>query len=209
MNNIFLSYRRGDSGPTTGRMFDSLAAYFGRDAVFKDVDSIPVGASFPEHLTSVLQQCGVTLVVIGPRWATIADERGNLRLDNPGDFVRIEVETALRSDALVIPVLVDGASMPSVEQLPESLRPLRRLNATSVRPDPDYRSDMARLIKIVERHLLSRAPAPASEELAAKYQPADVYQTAWRWILIGCGVVALIVVACAALVAVSVYLIPH
>jgi hypothetical protein len=201
MDNIFLSYRRGDSGPTVGRMFDSLAAYFGRDAVFKDVDSIPVGASFPEHLITVLQQCGVTLVVIGLQWAIIADESGAPRLDSSGDFVRIEVETALKSNALVIPILVDGASMPSAERLPESLRPLRKLNATSVRPDPDYHTDMARLIKSIERHLLSRAPVSSSAEVAAKYQPADYVQTAWRSILIGAGIVLLIVVIVMALVA--------
>src|SRR5262245_17623281 len=113
MNNIFISYRRDDSGPTVGRMFDSLASYFGRDAVFKDVDSIPVGAQFPQHIASVLQQCRVTLVIIGSKWLTIADPQRNRRLDAVDDFVRIEVETALNSGMLVIPVTVDGARMPS------------------------------------------------------------------------------------------------
>jgi len=203
VNNIFLSYRRGDSGPTSGRMFDSLEAYFGKDAVFKDVDSIPFGASFPEYIASVLATCGVTLVVIGPHWATIADADGRRRLDAPEDFVRIEVETALKSGQPVIPVQVDGAAMPAVDQLPASILPLRRLNAIQVRPDPDYHTDMARLIKVVEQNLLSRSSTPTAAEVPVKYQPEDVYRNTGRFLLTCAGVLMLLV----GLLALAVFLI--
>ena len=201
MNNIFTSYRRGDSGPTSGRMFDTLQDYFGRGAIFKDVDSIPVGASFPAHLASVLETCVVTLIVIGPRWLSIADEQGHRRLDAPEDFVRMEVEAALRGSNLVIPVLVDGATMPPIEQLPPSIRSLARLNATQVRPDPDYHIDMTRLIKIVEQYLLSRTSGQVAQAMPAKYQPDDVYRSQWKFLLT-CAVVvalALILIAVAAI----------
>jgi hypothetical protein len=150
---VFVSYRRSDSQDVAGRIADRLADRFSHGDVFKDVDSIPIGVPFPELLRNALSRTDVVLVVIGPTWATVLDDSGNRRLDNPLDFVRIEVETALGSAALVVPVFVTNAIMPDSRELPESLKPLTVLSGISVRPDPDFHRDMDRLISKLEERL--------------------------------------------------------
>jgi TIR domain-containing protein len=104
MPGIFISYRRADSAPITGRIHEHLAHYFGDSVVFKDVEDIPAGADFRATLEEAVNRCDVMLVIIGPTWLTMTDSQGNRRLDDPADFVRIEVESGLkRKDALVIP----------------------------------------------------------------------------------------------------------
>lgn len=158
MSSIFLSYRRDDSAETAGRLFDRLAQQFGRAAIFKDVDSIPPGANFAHYISGVMQGCSVVLAVIGPRWLNATDASGRRRLDDPSDFVRIEIETALARGIPVIPVLVQGATMPPSEALPPSLRELALRNAIPARPDPDFHADVARLIAA----LTPLVPAPPS-----------------------------------------------
>src|SRR5271166_6999964 len=111
MSKIFLSYRREDSAGVAGRIYDRLRVPFGPDSVFFDVDSVPVGVDFQEHIESVLSQCDVFLAVIGPHWAGESDT--DRRIDNPEDWVRIEIETALRQHLPVIPILIDHTRMPS------------------------------------------------------------------------------------------------
>lgn len=143
---IFLSYRRSDSNDVTGRIYDRLEDAFGREMIFKDVDSIPLGVNFADFLKTTLDECNVVLAIIGPTWLSCTDSQGYRRLDDPGDFVRLEVETALKRKVRVIPLLVSGASMPGDEELPNSLKSLIFQNAMSVRPDPDFHRDMDRLI---------------------------------------------------------------
>lgn len=132
-------------------MFDRLVTRFQRASIFRDIDSLPVGRPFPERLQESMSQAKVALVIIGPKWAAISDSEGNCRLDNPDDFVRLEVEQALASGKPVIPVLVSNASMPDVNQLPASLRPLVHQNGIQVRPDPDFHRDMDVLLeKLIE-----------------------------------------------------------
>jgi tetratricopeptide (TPR) repeat protein len=158
---IFISYRRADSADITGRVYDSLAQHFGKAAIFKDVDNIPFGADFPRHLETILAQCVVELVLIGPRWLEISDAKGR-RLDDPEDFVRLEVERGLSRDILVIPLLVTGATMPSADQLPPGLAELVRRNAVPVRSDPDFHKDMGRLIRQLEGYVPPmKKPPPA------------------------------------------------
>lgn len=164
MAKIFISYRRSDSAAMCGRIYDRLVARFGRKAVFKDVDSIPAGVNFAQHLRDVLRQCDVELVIIGRYWLDGAEATGRTRLENPGDFVRLEVEEGLTSGMLVLPLLVDGAQMPAPEQLPPSLHELPLLNALPVRYDPDFEVDMRRVIAAVEQALKSprrSRPSPA------------------------------------------------
>jgi uncharacterized membrane protein YeaQ/YmgE (transglycosylase-associated protein family) len=159
---IFISYRRIDSATFTGRIYDRLTARFGRDKVFKDVDNIPAGENFAQYIQNALRQCAVALIVIGPRWLEARDETGARRLDDPGDFVRLEIETALRLGLTVIPLLVDDARMPSTVNLPISLHPLATLNALQIRNDPDFSRDMERVVASIERVLAARsAPTPA------------------------------------------------
>jgi len=123
----FISYRREDSGGWAGRLGDDLDGIAGADHVFRDV-KIPPGVDYERHIEQVLDSCDVVLVVIGPRWATLADAAGQVRLHDPYDLLRREIERALaRTDVEVIPVLVQRAQMPQVSTLPEGLRALTRL----------------------------------------------------------------------------------
>jgi len=148
MTKIFMTYRRADSRKDAGRIYDRLVQAFGKDNIFKDVDSIPIGKDFRGIILEAVAQCDVQLVIIGRSWLTITDEKGQRRLDNPEDYVRIEIESALQRDrCTVIPVLVDGAPMPSADELPVTLRELAFKNAAVVRDDPDFHPDVTRLIQ--------------------------------------------------------------
>ena len=136
---IFISYRRKDSGYAAVGLYDRLKEQFGAKNVFKDVDNLQPGDDFVDSITKALASCDVLLALIGPQWDTITDEQGR-RIDDPGDFVRIEIENALRKQVRVIPVLVDGASMPARHRLPASLEPFARRQAiqlTSARFERD------------------------------------------------------------------------
>lgn len=126
---IFLNYRREDSASDTRLLFTHLKPHFGVEKLFVDVDHITAGADFVNVLDAQVSQCDVMLSIIGPHWLTITDnETGLRRLDNPDDFVRIEIEAALERDILIIPVLVDNGSFPRATDLPETLQPLTRRN---------------------------------------------------------------------------------
>ena len=144
---VFISYRRKDSHYIADRIYDGLVPEFGRDNVFKDVDAIPLGRDFRRILQEAVTRCDVLLAVIGPRWLGETDAVGRRRVDDPEDWVRIEIETALERAIPVIPLLVDGASFPRGEDLPPSLQGLVYRHGTSVRPDPDFHHDMGRVIK--------------------------------------------------------------
>lgn len=152
LEKIFLSYRRDDSADATGRIYDRLVQRFGKEQIFKDVDSIPLGVDFRDHLGEVVGRCNLVLVVIGDRWID-AGTAGARRLDDAADFVRIEIEAALERKIPVVPVLVRGATIPADSALPPSLRALAYRNGMSVRPDPDFHRDMDRLIAGLESHL--------------------------------------------------------
>ena len=132
MGTIFINYRREDSISTAGRLHDRLSQTFGRKNIFMDVDHIPAGVDFEAHLNSQVAACGLFLVVIGPRWLEAKDESGGRRLDNPDDFVTIEIATALARNICVIPVLVFGARMPKAGELPDPLKALARRQAVDV-----------------------------------------------------------------------------
>lgn len=159
MPGIFISYRRSDSTDATGRIHDRLVSEFGRGKVFKDVDSIPIGTDFRGHLTDVLNQCRVVIVVVGAGWIDVQNTANKRRLEDPEDFVRIELEAALARDIPVIPVLVGNAVMPTETQLPRSLAAFAFRQATVVRPDPDFHRDMDRLIKALTGLEPSGSPA--------------------------------------------------
>jgi len=152
---IFVSYRRADSTYLIGRIRDRLKNIFGEQSIFRDLDDIPAGVDFRTILEKETNECDVMLVVIGPQWAGITDAQGNKRLLDPNDYTRMEVETGLKrlgqGGAVVIPVLVMNAPMPSPTELPESLHQLTFQNAISVRNDPDFDHDMERLIRDIKR----------------------------------------------------------
>jgi hypothetical protein len=143
---VFLAYRREDSADITGRIYDKLIDHLGKDQVFKDVDSVPFGVDFRKHVDHVVSSCEIVLVVIGDRWLTTQDIKGQRRLDDPNDLVRLEIEAALRRDIPVVPVLVRSALMPSEGELPASIQALAYRNGIAVRVDPDFHADMDRLL---------------------------------------------------------------
>ena len=114
---IFMTYRREDTAYPAAWLFDRLAGHFGRDQVFKDIDSIELGDDFVEVITAAVGSCDALLALIGDRWLSSTDRDGQRRLDDPGDFVRLEIEAALARDVRVIPILVGGAQMPRVDGL--------------------------------------------------------------------------------------------
>lgn len=150
---VFISYRRDDSADITGRIYDRLIQHFSREIVFKDVDSIPLGIDFRQHLENALSECRVLLAIVGTDWAGSETASGKRRIDDPRDHLRLELEVALGRNIPVIPVLVRRASIPTEDQLPLSLRSLAYRNGIQVRPDPDFHGDMDRLIKGIEPHL--------------------------------------------------------
>lgn len=145
MSKILISYRREDSADVTGRIYDRLIQVFPQ-AVFRDVDSIPLGVDFRAYLDEQVAKCDVFLAVIGREWLKAKGRKGKSRLEDPGDFVRIEIESALKRQIVVIPVLVQGAMIPKAERLPVSIQALSYRNGIVVRPDPDFHKDMDRLI---------------------------------------------------------------
>ena len=155
---IFINYRRDDAGGTAGRLYDRLAQAFGRANLFMDVDHIPAGVDFIEYLNGQVAQCDVFLAVIGPNWLKLTDDSGRRRIDNPDDFVLIEIAAALARDIRVIPVLVDGARTPKADELPELVRPLVRRNGIEVR-NIYFGRDAEALVAKVGEALESAAPA--------------------------------------------------
>ncbi len=129
---IFINYRRDDSGAAAGRLYDRFVQHFDRDKVFMDVDGLAPGVDFVKTLEGQLANCSACIAVIGPHWTTIKGPDGARRLDNPADYVRIELEAALKRDIPVVPVLVDGAEMPRASDVPASLAQLLRRQAVEV-----------------------------------------------------------------------------
>src|SRR5262249_5477897 len=126
---IGISYRRDDVGAHAGRLYDRLTQRFGFDRVFMDVDAILPGADFVQAIQDRIDKAAAWLVLIGPNWAQSKNSRGERRLDDPNDFVRVEVATALERDIRVVPVLLEGAGMPRSDELPPELQALVRRNA--------------------------------------------------------------------------------
>jgi hypothetical protein len=149
---IFLNYRREDSAYAAVWLFYRLADRFGDDQIFKDVDSIQLGGNFVEVITAQVGSSAVMLTLIGPRWLTVTGEKGQRRLDDPKDFVRLEIETAFARGVRVIPVLVDGAPMPQFAELPASLAQLAHRQALELSPS-HLDSDTARLLEVLDRSL--------------------------------------------------------
>jgi hypothetical protein len=149
----FISYRRHDSADAAGRIYDRLVARYGHDRIFKDVDNIPLGSDFRKVIGEAVSGCVVLLAIIGREWLTVGNEHGQRRIDDPTDFVRIEIEIALQRNIPVIPLLVRDASMPHASALPECLREMVYRNGIQVRSDPDFHRDMERLLQALDKLL--------------------------------------------------------
>ncbi|MGQ9685212.1 MAG: TIR domain-containing protein [Thiobacillaceae bacterium] len=170
---VFISYRRVDAAGHAGRLFDRLAAHFGKDAVFMDVEGIEAGVDFVEVIEQAVGGCAALLAVIGRSWLTCVDEQGRRRLDDPQDFIRLEIGSALARKVRVVPVLVEGALMPQLESLPEDMRPLARRQSVELR-DSRWDSDVEALIAVLERILALEHPYVQADAPARQARPARI-----------------------------------
>jgi hypothetical protein len=178
---IFISYRREEADFPAGWLHDRLTAHFGPDQVFRDVDDIRLGANFPEVIAKAVASCDVLLALIGSQWVTITDEEGKRRLDDPNDFVRLEIEAALQRHVLVIPILVRGAKMPQAGQLPGSLAELVHRHALEL-SSTRFDFDTGQLLEVLDETLAGeRARRDAVKEArrdAEQNAPRDADQKA-------------------------------
>ena len=157
MSAVFISYRREDTAGEARALFDDLVARLGEKSVFMDVDSIALGRDFRSVLQETTTSCDLMLVMIGRNWADAKDEGGRVRLENPVDYVRLEIEAALKRDIAVTPVLVQGAHMPTPENLPAEIRDLA-YSASSVTGRATYPSREPSIFSWSDRP--SRFPRP-------------------------------------------------
>jgi hypothetical protein len=146
---IFVSYRRGESDVHAGRLADRFIEHFGEHRVFYDVDLTEPGVDFIGQIQSAVDSSEVLLAVIGKNWVTATDSAGQKRLENPHDYVRIEIATALKRNIRVIPVLVQGAAMPSANELPNDLTPLTHRRAFELHDD-SWRKEVQHLTTVLE-----------------------------------------------------------
>ena len=146
---IFICYRRDDTAGYAGRLYDRLVARFGEDRIFMDIDGIGLGTDFVEEIEKAVGSCKIQIVMIGRRWASIKDSAGKRRLEDPEDYVRLEIETALKRKIRVIPALIAGATMPTLEDLPDSMKSLRRRQGIEI-SHAGFDGDVAQLIKKLE-----------------------------------------------------------
>jgi hypothetical protein len=208
---IFISYRRRDDPGGAGRLFDALNEAFDPDRLFLDVDSIEPGQDFVEVIEDRVAKSAVLLAVIGQHWIDASDDHGNRRLDSAQDYVRIEIESALKQNKRVIPVLIGDTKIPPPDSLPESIRRLTRLNAVMLRYER-FHDDMAHLIGALKHAMgddLATTPplqpqsqpmavfAAVSPQPAASAEAKSFFQARAALLACGLAVIALVLAGAA------------
>ena len=166
---VFINYRRGDDPGFVQALFARLEQSFRSEDLFMDVDHIAAGVDFVRALDEKVAQCDVMLAVIGKGWLDARDADGKRRLDDEQDFVRIEIESAIRRGKLIVPVLVGGATLPEAEDLPASLKPLVRFNAVRLTHER-FRDDARGLVSGVQKALKEAADGRLAEEKRRRAQ---------------------------------------
>jgi hypothetical protein len=212
LSRIFISYRRGDASADAGRLHYYLSLRFGGKLIFKDIDSISPGQRFASVIEEALRSCEVFLAVIGPTWLDSRNPDGTRRLDDPQDWVRIEIAQGLvRKGVTMIPVRVRGAQRPRPEQLPDDLKPLVALEDCEL-SDRKWQRDVEDLVTLLEGYLGTKAQrggsalafmagaAATARELVIR--AARRYAAASRWVKVG------VLGGFAAFVAAAVYFAP-
>jgi hypothetical protein len=208
---IFISYRRDDTEGEAGRLFDDLIRAFGDNSVFMDVAGINPGMDFRKAIDDNVSSCGVLLAMIGPTWTTIANHDGTRRLDDPNDFVRLEIASALARSIAVIPVLVHDAKMPHPDDLPDNLKDLAFRNSVEI-THARWNSDVQLLIGALGQYVSASAKKsdepvhatipvqlpPANPQLQAPAKPRSKMK-----LYLGLGAAALVLVILIAVLASS------
>ena len=152
---IFINFRRDDSAYPAGWLYDRLAARYGNAQVFNHVEANDPGDGHIAAFTEAVGSCEVLLALIGPQWLDLTDPHGKRLLEDPNDYVRLEIEAALEQEVVLIPVLVDGAELPQVEELPHTLAPIARRRALELRSER-IKADTNVLFRAVDKIVLAR-----------------------------------------------------
>jgi hypothetical protein len=169
MPRICLSYRRADSGAIVGRIYDRLVGRYGAEAVFMDVSGIPYGADFRDHIQTVFRDAKVLIAVIGPTWLGQKEKRA--RIHEKVDPVRVEIHTALSQQILVLPVLIDNATMPSSDDLPRDIKEFAFRNAMRIDSGVDFPFHIDRLLTLIDQALGIQAANVAAKTADEHKQP--------------------------------------
>lgn len=180
---VFVSYRQQDTGWPASALYERLVKRFGEHQVFKDIDNISLGEDFVQKITEEVEECDILLALIGRSWLQ-RDENGRRRIDEPNDFVRLEIKTALNRSVMLIPILVDGALMPSADDLPSDIRALVRRQALALNPHL-FRGGTDKLLDAIEGKLnalqgqADSEPEPPVEAAARKAQTPSLDANPW------------------------------
>jgi hypothetical protein len=170
ISEFFICYRREQSSWPARILRDQLAKRFGEHSVFMDLASIEAGTEWPQRISDAIRNSGAVLVLIGPNWVDARDSTGTRRLDNPNDWVRLELEAALSYERIAtVPLLLDGAAMPAREQLPDSIKPLADHNSIALRAE-QWDNAIEQLLSSIERGRLRHRYAQAGSR---KSRPGD------------------------------------
>jgi hypothetical protein len=164
---IFINYRRGDEPGYVQALYGHLEQAFRSERLFRDVDGIEPGLDFVRVLEEQVAECDLMISVIGKGWLDARDETGERLLFDPDDFVRIEIESALKQGKRVIPVLVGEARMPRSNELPETMKPLTRINAVRLTYER-FRTDTQALITALQKALKERYRAEGRTKVNAR-----------------------------------------
>jgi TRAP-type C4-dicarboxylate transport system substrate-binding protein len=170
MAKILISYRRADTQAMAGRLFDRLSARYGEPAVFMDIDAIPFGIDFRQHIADALRECDVLVALVGPNWLGRRD--GGSRIDDAADPVRVELDGAFERGIPIVPVLIDDARMPSEAELPSSLKRFAFLNAAPVDSGRDFRPHVDRLMRSLDGILAAKGVAVSGASVAVAAAPS-------------------------------------
>jgi TPM domain/TIR domain len=177
MSKVFISYRRDDSAGYAHAIYRELLQHFSNDRLFMDVDTVEPGVDFVRVIEEAVGKCDVLVALIGKRWLG-SEPGGTSRLENEKDYVRLEVSTALARGIRVIPVLVDGMTMPREDILPAPLQPLTRRNAIDI-SNTRFSFDVERVINAV-RKVLDEAEAKRKTDEAERRRIEQVVPSPWR-----------------------------
>lgn len=191
MSGIFISYRRDDSQTIAGRLFDRLAQRFGKEHVFRDIDAIEPGARFAEVVGERIGACDALVALIGNGWLDAKDAQGRRRLDLPDDFVKAEIAAALAQNKLVIPALIEGASMPARDALPSDIAALADHNALPV-SDSRFDFDVGRLISAIDKVAAPQGRAHTVPRRTGLWARISERSTQRTLAFLGTGIAALV-----------------
>jgi hypothetical protein len=173
MVRVFVSYRREDSAYIAATINEKLREHFGVESVYFDIDTIPLGVDFRKHISEAVGKCDVFIAIIGDAWTTTEEGKGQRRIDNPVDTVRLEIEAALARNIPVIPVLVGNAHMPATNDLPPAIQDLAFRNAAEVRAGRDLQQHLTFLMTGIEQILRNPDPQPTAPVTRPEVVPND------------------------------------